>query len=708
MSKSAWRCVCGLLAASLLTSLVGCQPSAEESMLTIEHAGIVMTLDDGMHFRLALPSGLTIVADGWTEVETDGQVVDRFGLAPESVRRQAVTTDLGQGQRLTVSGVAETAGGRCLRRTLTVDTYPQWPQALIVQARYENLCAAPLVVSRLADPVLRLDSALAEPSAASHDFWSFQGAAVGWGQDFAFPLPSFFSRDNGLGHVDGGEGGGIPLLYTWNRELGVALAHIEPVPQPWYMPVTAGARNGVRMALEDRAGVTLPPGGAFTGLRTLLSLHHGDFYDPLALYADLLAAQGLRPATPDAADYEPAWCSWGYEFDVRPEEVLGVIPELQRLGIGWVTLDDRWFDAYGDWNPRSDTFPGGQAQMREMVAAIHAAGLRAQIWWYPLAVEDGVGGYESHDYAIAQVVREHPDWLCRNADGSVARNNRGLAMLDPAVPGVQDYIATLTRRFIEDWGFDGHKLDNIYFVPPCYHSPYHERPEDSLAAFAEVYRLIHQTTRALRPHSVTQVCPCGTPPTFSLLPHYDQAVTADPTSSAQVRQRIKFYKALLGPRAAVFADHVELSDGGSDFASAIGAGGVPGTKFVWPEDPAVRARVSEWHGLSPEREALWARWFGIYNTYRLAEGEYLNLYDIAYDVPEGHVIRQGERLYYAFYTPTAEEEFAGTVELRGLEGRGYRLFDYVNGQDLGIVQGPTATLTVDFSGSLLIEATPEG
>jgi len=69
-------------------------------------------------------------------------------------------------------------------------------------------------------------------------------------------------------------------------------------------------------------------------------------------------------------------------------------------------------------------------------------------------------------------------------------------------------------------------------VPPCYNfPPHHERPEDSLAAFAEVYSLIHETTRMLKPHSVTQICSCGTPPTFSLLPHYDQTVTADPTSS---------------------------------------------------------------------------------------------------------------------------------------------------------------------------------
>jgi alpha-galactosidase len=153
---------------------------------------------------------------------------------------------------------------------------------------------------------------------------------------------------------------------------------------------------------------------------------------------------------------------------------------------------------------------------------------------------------------------------------------------------------------------------------------------------------------------------------------------------------------------------VELSDGGTDFASAIGTGGVPGTKFVWPEDAEVRQRVQEWQGLDPEKEMIWKKWFALYDQYRLSEGEYLNLYNLAYDLPEGHAIRKGDHLFYAFYAVQADDPFQGTVELRGLEERSYRLTDYVNGRDLGTVQGPMATLTASFTGSLLIEAEPQG
>jgi alpha-galactosidase len=306
------------------------------------------------------------------------------------------------------------------------------------------------------------------------------------------------------------------------------------------------------------------------------------------------------------------------------------------------------------------------------------------------------------------LLEEGADWLLLNPDGRPARNNRGLAILCPALPAVQAYTQGLVRRFIQDWGFDGHKLDNIYTVPACYNPlHHHSRPEESLLGFAEVYRSIFETTRQFKVRSVTQICPCGTPLTHTLIPYTDQTVTADPTSSLQIRQRIKFYKALMGPTAAVSADHVELSDGGSDFASEIGAGGVPATKFIWPEDEALRSRLGQWWELTSQKQARWKEWLEIDAQHRLSEGEYLNLYDLAFDQPEAHAIRKGGALYYAFYMPAVDQTYRGEIVLRGLDDRPYRLKDYVRARSLGSVHGPAASLLVEFQGSLLLQAVPE-
>jgi len=228
----------------------------------------------------------------------------------------------------------------------------------------------------------------------------------------------------------------------------------------------------------------------------------------------------------------------------------------------------------------------------------------------------------------------------------------------------------------------------------------------------EVYKTIFQTTRAIKPESVTQSCPCGTPPSLAWLPYMDQAVTADPVGAVQVRRRIKMYKALLGPEAAVYGDHVELSamtrvgkdwkEHGDDFASTIGTGGVVGTKFVWP-DPGPKFKNVL---LSQEKETHWKKWIGIYNEKMLSKGTFRNLYVYGYDFPEGYAIEKNDKMYYAFFASS----WKGDVELRGLKPGSYRVVDYADRKDLGIVQAAQdqiPRLPVQFKEHLLLEVEPQ-
>ena len=98
-----------------------------------------------------------------------------------------------------------------------------------------------------------------------------------------------------------------------------------------------------------------------------------------------------------------------------------MLPVLSDLGIRWLTLDDRWFDFYGDWYPRKDTFPGGVNDMRRMNEDIHKAGGFSQIWWYPLCAEDAHGSWEERNHGSSVLIQTHSDWVILNADSSVAR-----------------------------------------------------------------------------------------------------------------------------------------------------------------------------------------------------------------------------------------------------------------------------------------------
>ena len=86
----------------------------------------------------------------------------------------------------------------------------------------------------------------------------------------------------------------------------------------------------------------------------------------------------------------------------------------------------------------------------------------------------------------------------------------------------------------------------------------------------------------------------------------------------------------------------------------------------------------------------------------LSTGEYLNLYDIRFDVPETHVISKDGALYYAFY---ADEWDGGQIELRGLEaGKTYTVTEYAS-DDLKTytVEGANPVITPSFTRDYLIE-----
>ena len=502
--------------------------------------------------------------------------------------------------------------------------------------------------------------------------------------------------------------------------MGEAIGHIETLPLVLSIPVETARDQRVLASVRLPAKTTLKTGDVYSTPRTFLVVYKGDYYEPLSVWSNAVEREGLARPANNEENYAVSWCGWGYESDVTPKQMLGTIPKLKELGIHWATLDDRWFDNYGDWKPRKDTF--ADDAIHKMAINFHAQGIKMQLWWLPLAVEDGHNGYGGHKFVVSQVVREHPDWLILDKNGKPARMTRNLATLCPAVPGVQAYYQGLTERFIRDWGFDGHKLDNIYSTPPCYNPKHHHKsPLDSVYAMGEVYKTIFETTRALKPDSVTQSCPCGTPPSLAWFRYMDQAVTADPVGSVQVRRRIKMYKALLGPRAAIYGDHVELTrimgegdkeeDLGDDFASTLGTGGVLGTKFTWPDYGPQLKNVY----LKPDKEAHWKKWIGLYNEKMLSKGNFLDLYVYGYDFPEAYAIEKDGKMFYAFYAaePKSFKEKApegipkGELELRGLaEGKSYRVMDYVNKRDYGVVTGPTAKLKAEFMENLLLEATP--
>ena len=275
---------------------------------------------------------------------------------------------------------------------------------------------------------------------------AFAGAKTTSFSDFAE-----FLQENQMGSMVkvsgdlGGVGGGIPVVAFWTRNVGEAIGHVEPLPLVLSIPVRTEANGEVDASVRIEPASTLHPGESYATPRTFVAVFQGDYYEPLRMYSDIVDREGLQKAKSTNEDYAVSCVRRGYLSDVTPTQMLGTIPKLKEFGIHWATLDDRWFNNYGDWQPRPDTFPAGRCDRWCSVPRARHQGAAVVL---PLAVEDGGPGYDSHSYGVSEVVKQHPDWLVLDKNGKPARMTRNLATLCPAVPEVRAYYKQLTEGII--------------------------------------------------------------------------------------------------------------------------------------------------------------------------------------------------------------------------------------------------------------------
>lgn len=663
--------------------------SREDRFFWFKNSEIQLRFDQTMQCKVFYDNGTTV--QSITEespshfIVVDGEEIKSFAV--ESTSFTKINTEFGRGKRLILKGVS-TRLKKKLRKILTVELYNDYPNVAITYAGYENVEFATMRIDKIFNNYYQLDASLVDKSKQPWEFWSFLGAASeSWANigrpDYIREINKNTDLENYMG-MRNIVGGGVPLIDLWCRQMGMALAHLETVPIPTYFPVRVEDEK-VTIAERTDGPINLPDGESFTTIKTVVIVHSLDYFDALRSFVRLMEAQGLKMKEPNEECYEPIWCGWGYGLDFTVEDILGVMPKLKEFDIHWVVIDDRWFDKYGDWNPRETTFPDGEAGVKRMVDTLHKNGFLVKIWWLPANAEPD-----------SKLAAAYPELLIKDREGEYPLDKRQCYFLCPSLPQVQEYTQRLTERFIKGWDFDGHKLDAFYECPPCYAAEHnHPYPVKSFEDFPKIVKIIYDTTIALKPSAVVEVCNCGTVQDFYQQLWINQPATSDPANSWNVRTRIKVFKALIEPRCPAYADLIEQYST-DDFASAVGPGGVIGTKFTWPDGPA-KMRLTE------EKEKHWGKWINIYKQHMLSKGEYLNLYDVIYDKPEMHVVKRGDTLYYAIYA----DGWNGEIQLRGLqESRTYAVTDYVNDARVGKVTGPDASIAVSFEQYLLLKCAP--
>jgi alpha-galactosidase len=650
-----------------------------------QDSSLTIAFDRRMHTAIASEGkALTSYQPSESLLLADSEIED-FAL---SGQRELAVDDArhGAGHQLIVTGRSD----RGIEKQVAVTFFDNLPGLAVLQTRYRNDGSAVLEITGWRN-------AAHELADAPDGFWSFSGATHTDRRDWVQPLTADFDQRNTLSMDSSDYGGGTPMANLWRRDVGLAVGHVEPVVRLLDLPVRK-TDGGASIAVESAQASVLAPGQTLVTERTVLAVHTGDHFAPLQQYRQFMQAEGIEgPQAPESA-FAPVWCAWGYERDFTVEQILATLPKVRELGFEWAVLDDGWQTNEGDWRLDKRKFPRGDADMRDFVKQIRAQGMRPRLWLAPLAADPG-----------SDVLHEHVDMLLLDKDGAFQTVTWWNALTQcPAYQPTIDFYVALVKKIIGDWGFEGLKLDGQHLnaVAPCYNPAHkHAKPTDSVEGLATFWQAIYDAAHQANPQAVVELCPCGTAFAFHNLPATDQYPSSDPLSSWQVRSKGKSIKALMGARSSYAGDHVELSDGGDDFASSVGIGAVISSKFTWPRDTEHPTAPLPPGGfvLNPGKEALWSKWVGLYKQHMLPKGEYLGaLYDIGFDKPEAHAIRKDGAMYYSFYAA----DWNGPVQLRGLgEGR-YRVRDLFNEVDLGDVEASSNSLKLAFKRFTLLQATP--
>ena len=596
--------------------------------------------------------------------------------------------EIGSGMQYMVHGEAQG-----IKKIITAKTYDEFPAVVVYAVSYTNNSDKDITIDAWINNRYALDSG---PGTEEPKFWSFQSGSYEDRPDWVLPLKTGFRQENYMGMNASDYGGGTPVSDIWRKDIGIAVGHLETVPKLVSLPVEMPDAKAAVLGVQLKKAQILKPGESLNTFLTFVAVHQGDYFATLDIYRKIMAKRGVGIQPPQETAYEPIWCAWGYERNFNVAQVLNTLPEVKRLGFKWAVLDDGWQTAEGDWYLSKKKFPGGDKDMKKFVDKIHDQGMKAKLWWAPLAVDPGT-----------DLIKNHPEYLLLNKDGSKQKISWWDAYyLCPAFPEVQEFTKAQVRKFMQTWGYDGLKIDGQHLnaAPPCYNPAHHHKyPEEAVEKVPAFFDAIYKTALEINPQAVVEICPCGDACSFFNMAYMNQPVASDPTSSWQIRLKGKTFKALMGPSVPYYGDHVELSDDRSDFASTVGIGGVIGTKFTWPVGAHKVKRKRRDVSLTPEKEQIWEKWMAIYESKMLPKGQYLGrLYDIGFDRPETHAIQKGNDFYYAFYAT----DFNGPVQVRGLGNGTYRVFDYVNQVDLGQVTGPQASLNVKFDQYLLIECSP--
>ncbi len=152
------------------------------------------------------------------------------------------------------------------------------------------------------------------------------------------------------------------------------------------------------------------------------------------------------------------WSSWYYYYNrITPEIILENLRRIsdRKVDLDFVQIDDGFQTAVGDWLSLRPAFQG---RMRELSDAIREAGYLPGIWIAPFVAERG-----------SQLLETYPEFALKNDYGRKLEagigpfwKGRYYYGLDITHPLFEDYLRTVIRTIVHDWGYRLLKCDFLF------------------------------------------------------------------------------------------------------------------------------------------------------------------------------------------------------------------------------------------------------
>jgi alpha-galactosidase len=190
-----------------------------------------------------------------------------------------------------------------------------------------------------------------------------------------------------------------------------------------------------------------------------------DHREPLEKYLEAVAREN-HVRVPEESP--TGWCSW-YHFytniseSIIRENLRAIVDQQETLPLQLVQVDDGFESQIGDWFTFKPEFPNGVAPL---AAEIKQEGLLPGVWLAPFIL-----------HPKAEIIKQHPDWVLRKANGKPV--NCGYVWgalttaLDLTVPEALDYACRVVKTAYAEWGYPYLKLDFLYAA--AVDCQYHDR-----------------------------------------------------------------------------------------------------------------------------------------------------------------------------------------------------------------------------------------